>query len=169
MSYFGLFPFAVSAAAIKKVLATAVTSRVTFRAHRFRRVVAAGLVAAILIPIVPCGHLHAEAADRETNHAVPVDVAEESGTGAESAAAAVNLRCASYISSQSWMTPDTGHLTEEIRATFTFSFGLLDIVSCRICVCTYEMQSGRRLVVTESDCGGSIVITTPGDDCEDIC
>lgn len=162
MSYFNLFPFAVSAAAIEKAFAALVASWATLGARRFRRVVAAGLAVAMLIPIVPLGHLHAEATDHEADDAVPVDVAEESGT----AAAAANLRCSSYISSQSWMTPDTGHLTEEICATFTLSFGLLDIVSCRVCVCTYEMQSGRRLVISESDCGGSIVITTPDDECE---
>ena len=68
------------------------------------------------------------------------------------------------------MSPDTGHLTEEICATFTISIGILTLVDCRVCVCTYEMVSGQRLVLTESDCGGSTVITIPSDDdCVDVC
>ncbi|WP_420438480.1 hypothetical protein [Candidatus Palauibacter sp.] len=167
MSHLRLLPFAVSAAAsIAKAFAVPVVSWATPRARWFRRIVAAGLAVAMLIPLVPCGRLHAETTDHEAGGAAPVEVAE-TDTGAKPVAAAVALRCAPYISSQSWMTPDTGHLTEEICATLTFSFGLLDIVSCRVCLCTYEMESGRRLVIGESDCGGSIVISTPGDDCED--
>ncbi len=164
MSYLRLFPLVVSAAAIARAFAAPLASRATSCARRSRRVVATGLAVAMLIPLVPRGHLHADTVSHDEDRAALVEV--EEGAGART------LRCPLYISSQSWMRPDRGHLTFEVCVPINLSFGPIELVSCTICVCDYEMESGRMLVsISMSDCSGGVTITNPNpvDGCGSYC
>lgn len=167
MSYLRLFLFAVSgAASIAKAFVAPVAAWATPRASRFRRIVAVGLAVALLIPIVPRRHLHAEIVDHDYDRAALVEVEENAR------AVAVTLRCPPYISSQSWMRPDRGYLTFEVCVPLNLSFGPIDFISCTVCGCDYEMESGRMLIsITISDCSGGVIITNPNpaDDCESYC
>lgn len=162
MFRFTLFSFLVPLSAVfRGVRAALAISRTTPRRRRLRRGVAAGLLLAMLTPFAPAEHAHAEEVGHETTE-VPAVEAE----AASSVNGAAALSCPRYISSQSWMSPDRGVLTFELCVPINISYGIVEIISCTICGCDYEMDSGRMLVsIVVSECPGGIKISNPdGDD-----
>lgn len=165
MFRFTLFSFLVSFSAVSEGFVRPWRSRKTTpRSRRLRRGVAVGLLLAMLTPFAPAAHAHAGEVGHETT-AVPTVEAEAASS--VNGVAAVH-GCSRYISTGPSNRPGRGVLRMSICHSRSVPL-TLGFVTCEFCTCWYLMNSGMLVNLNQVDCGSAIVITGPGDDCEDIC